>query len=141
MYRQQLDYALRLRPLKKRSTTIIMKLPIKRPNQTTINPINETDKSSFYFVQRFRCTTFCGRRLTTKLCEAFLSKSAECVQIFLYSKKIWTEERAEGERRSGVPGVIWSPFSMSEPRAREGERATALVGKVDIFLLKKIQLK
>ena len=38
--------------LKKRSTTIIMKLPGNRPNQIKINPINETDKSSFYFVQR-----------------------------------------------------------------------------------------
>jgi hypothetical protein len=57
------------------------------------------------FIQRLLCTTFCGRRLTTMLCEAFLSKSAECVQIFLYSKKIWTEEGAKRATKRCIGGL------------------------------------
>src|SRR5512133_3573451 len=75
------------------------------------------------FIQRFRCTTFCGRRLSKMLCEAFLRKCAECVQIFLYSKKIWTEER---QRRSGAPGVVRCSKTATEPCAMEGARTKCI---------------
>ena len=48
-------------------------------------------------------------RLTTTLYEVFLSNGAECVKIFLYSKKIWTEEGAKRATKRCIVGLYDVP--------------------------------
>jgi hypothetical protein len=82
---------------------------VRRPEART--PIKQLQ---FYFIQRFRCTTFCGRRPVKMLCEAFLRKCAECVQIFLYSKK--SGPRSEHASDEALYRVLYGRYFLRRSR-------------------------